>query len=186
MKPATTTLPAGWMGKHSRRWLAAAARDAARIIEVGCWYGRSTKVLAEATSGHVWAVDHWRGTPHDEAQHSRLYAELLAAVDPFAEFTRNLAPEIATGRVIPVRMASTDAAAHLLETEGPGSFDFVFLDADHSYEGIVSDIACYLPLVRRGGLLAGHDYHWPGVQQAVDEYFPTATKGPKSLWSIHV
>ena len=37
------------------------------------------------------------------------------------------------------------------------SLDFLFLDADHSYEGVSRDFALYSPLVRRGGLIAFHD-----------------------------
>ncbi len=59
-----------------------------------------------------------------------------------------------------------------------GSLDLVFLDADHSYPGIKRDIAAWLPKVRRGGWLGGHDYHnsgdprhhFEGVDRAVDEF----------------
>ena len=56
------------------------------------------------------------------------------------------------------------------------SLDFVFLDADHAYESVSRDIDAWRPKVKRGGLLAGHDYiHWPsppfGVVRAVNERF---------------
>lgn len=53
------------------------------------------------------------------------------------------------------------------------SVDFVFLDADHVYENIKKDILAWLPKIKRGGVIAGHDYvdlH-PGVIQAVNEIF---------------
>ena len=61
-------------------------------------------------------------------------------------------------------------AARLFKDE---SIDFVFLDADHVYESIKRDIQAWLPKVKKGGVIAGHDYcdvH-PGVIQAVDEIF---------------
>lgn len=180
---AIDVLPDGWMGKHSRKWLAKRAYKSKRIIEVGAWLGRSTKVLAKWTSGCVWSVDTWEGTPEDPEQHA-LYADQIAVRDPYVEFCANLAPEIESGKVIPVRARSVDAAAQLLEEHGP-VFDFVFIDADHSYEGCAGDIAAYIKLVRSKGVLAGHDYHWPGVKQAVDEWFGDNVKlGPRSLWSI--
>ena len=51
-----------------------------------------------------------------------------------------------------------------------GGLDFVFIDADHSYEAVKADIAAWYPTVRSGGLFSGHDYRWPGVQQAVNEF----------------
>lgn len=55
-----------------------------------------------------------------------------------------------------------------------GALDFVFIDADHSYEGCADDIAAWMPKVKPGGLLCGHDYGndgYPGfgVTRAVDE-----------------
>ena len=35
--------------------------------------------------------------------------------------------------------------------------DFLFIDGDHSYEGVKSDFMLYAPLVRPGGLIAFHD-----------------------------
>jgi predicted O-methyltransferase YrrM len=55
-----------------------------------------------------------------------------------------------------------------------GSVDLVFIDADHSYEACKQDIDIWLPKVRFGGMICGHDYkhpRFPGVQKAVDEVF---------------
>eukprot|EP00274_Cyanoptyche_gloeocystis_P007710 CAMPEP_0196666668 /NCGR_PEP_ID=MMETSP1086-20130531/64644_1 /TAXON_ID=77921 /ORGANISM="Cyanoptyche gloeocystis , Strain SAG4.97" /LENGTH=272 /DNA_ID=CAMNT_0042003893 /DNA_START=537 /DNA_END=1355 /DNA_ORIENTATION=- len=38
------------------------------------------------------------------------------------------------------------------------SLDFVYLDARHDYCGVREDIDLYLPKLRSGGILAGHDY----------------------------
>ena len=37
------------------------------------------------------------------------------------------------------------------------SIDFLFIDADHSYEGVKKDFQTYSPLVRKSGLIAFHD-----------------------------
>jgi predicted O-methyltransferase YrrM len=58
----------------------------------------------------------------------------------------------------------------------PASFDYVYIDADHTYEAAARDINLYAPIVRPGGILAGHDYANAGgaipfgVKRAVDEY----------------
>lgn len=37
-------------------------------------------------------------------------------------------------------------------------FDFVYIDADHAYDGVVADIESWRHKVRPGGMLCGHDY----------------------------
>jgi hypothetical protein len=179
----------GWMGAGPGRWLASQARQAERIIEVGVWKGRSTRVLADNTPGRVWAVDHWRGIPGSD-QHAQLYSEVdTRGPDAlFDEFCANLADHLAEGRVIPVRMSSLEAAAALLQEHG-AVFDLVFIDADHSLKACAADIAAYGELVAPGGTLAGHDYsgRWPGVRRAVDDAFSgRATIGPGSIWSVRL
>jgi len=65
------------------------------------------------------------------------------------------------------RLPSVEAAKQFEEE----SLDFVFIDGDHSYTAVKADIIAWLPRVRTGGILAGHDYYqrWPGVVRAVDE-----------------
>jgi len=54
----------------------------------------------------------------------------------------------------------------------PSDFDFVFIDAAHDYESVRDDIRRWLPMVKTGGWLCGHDYpNFPGVVRAVDEAF---------------
>jgi predicted O-methyltransferase YrrM len=54
-----------------------------------------------------------------------------------------------------------------------GTFDLVFIDAMHDYESVKTDILAWLPKVKPGGILAGHDYmhagEHAGVGRAVDE-----------------
>lgn len=53
------------------------------------------------------------------------------------------------------------------------SIDFIFIDANHTYEYVSKDIACFLPKMKPGGIMAGHDFNGahPGVVQAVIEAF---------------
>ena len=48
-------------------------------------------------------------------------------------------------------------------------FDFLFIDADHSYEGCKRDWENYSPMVRVGGLVGFHDYNHPPVRRVFDE-----------------
>jgi hypothetical protein len=52
------------------------------------------------------------------------------------------------------------------------TFDMVYVDGDHKYGSVLTDMVLWWGKVRRGGYLAGHDYHkdWPEVIKAVDHY----------------
>jgi len=90
------------------------------------------------------------------------------------------------------RMTSAEASEKVLD----GSLDFVFIDADHSYEGAKSDIQLWASKIRDGGILCGHDFgmetwfpDW-GVTKAVTEYAESVGKtvelGSDWTWFIQV
>lgn len=57
------------------------------------------------------------------------------------------------------------------------SLDWIYLDGDHSYAGVLRDLRNAHRVVKSGGLILGDDYAWPfqkhgkpGVTKAVDEF----------------
>jgi hypothetical protein len=52
------------------------------------------------------------------------------------------------------------------------SLDFVYIDSDHSYEGVMADLKAWTPKVKKGGLVSGHDYlnKAYGVFEAVKDF----------------
>jgi hypothetical protein len=43
----------------------------------------------------------------------------------------------------------------------------VYIDANHLYEAVTVDIKTWLPKVKIGGILGGHDFNLQGVRDAV-------------------
>jgi len=61
----------------------------------------------------------------------------------------------------------------------PDELDFVYIDGNHNYEYVKSDMENYYPKLRKGGILAGHDYddpRHPGVTKAVLKFIKNDTK----------
>lgn len=60
-------------------------------------------------------------------------------------------------------------------------FDFVYIDANHTYENVKADILAWRPKVKPGGVICGHDYcdECEGVKKAVDELLPNAISTDK-------
>jgi hypothetical protein len=129
----------------------AAARPGCRFLEVGSGCGDSTAIIARVAQehgGHVFCVDWWKGNTGTDL------AAIASCEDVFAAFWDKMRRLGLQDVVVPIRGPSA-LAAQILKA---GAFDFTFLDADHSYAGILSDIRAYAPLVREdGGILCGHD-----------------------------
>jgi predicted O-methyltransferase YrrM len=51
-------------------------------------------------------------------------------------------------------------------------FDFIFVDASHTYENCLNDTKTAMQCIRDKGYILWHDYNgWPGVTKALDEYY---------------
>lgn len=78
-----------------------------------------------------------------------------------------------------IREKSTVAAGQVADK----SLDMAYIDAEHTKEAVVEDLTCWLPKVKDGGWVGGHDYNHPfeskrklwGVKQVVDEVFQGTT-----------
>lgn len=52
------------------------------------------------------------------------------------------------------------------------SLDFVYIDADHSYDGVTADINAWLPKVVPGGVISGHDYlDWTSRKKVKGKFY---------------
>lgn len=166
----------GFMEPPELEWLATQASHHHQIAEIGCWQGRSTRVLADHCPGTVFAIDHFRGVPE-------LLYELTDRPPHwlYKKFTMNV---IDLDNVVVVRKPSREAALLLQNMK----FDMIFIDGDHTYEAVKEDIRLWKPLVLTGGILCGHDYHEAiGVAQAVTELLPNAQLVDNtSLWWLQL
>lgn len=64
-----------------------------------------------------------------------------------------------------LRMDTVEASSYVEDN----SIDFVFIDADHTYEGVRRDIQAWMPKIKESGFICGHDIHIEGVERAVQE-----------------
>lgn len=187
LKPdAGTERPQGWFLEEEGRWYAARAADAGAgvVVEVGCWKGRSTSYVApvcRANGATLWCVDSWQGSRDAYAAD---YARLLAAEDVRAAFERNMAALGCAPRVLAL---DSPAAARRFARR---SADLVFLDASHDEGSVRADLEAWAPVVKPGGLLAGHDLagSTPGVERALTRFCAARglawSRGPARLWHL--
>lgn len=165
-----------WFSVASQRSVSSLVRSTrglpGRVVEVGCWEGRSTVAIAHAAFPDiVHAVDTWAGSPDE------ISAELAASEgrDVFATFTDNIA-QLTRGNVEPHRMGWREYFA-----EDAGPVRFCHIDAEHTYREVFDNIETVLPLMVAGGVLCGDDAHHPPVMEAVSELLGKVRR-EASLW----
>lgn len=136
------------------------------FVEIGCWKGKSTSFMGVeiANSGKpikFYAVDHFLGS--DEKVHHEDQDVMAGTL--FRTFKHNISP---VKDYVNVLKMPSDEAAKLFDD---GSVDFVLLDGGHSYEDVRTDLDEWLPKMRDNGVIAGDDWNWSGVKDAVTETF---------------
>jgi predicted O-methyltransferase YrrM len=151
----------GWFNHEAAYdYLISQMPEEGTFVELGAWLGKSSAYLCDkATGKQITIIDTWKGSPNElTTTHA-----LATQVDIYELFKANMGE-----RKYKSIKATSKAASKKFADE---SLDVVFIDLTHTYEAVKEDIALWLPKVKKGGILAGDDYHenWPGVIQAVDE-----------------
>lgn len=137
--------------------------------ELGVWYGETFKYLVNNCPDlNLFGVDLYAPQPENEGPQKYLPGEdgHIWTHDKYYEDVSNFCQQ-SNGRAT-IYKGYTNDASQLVEDE---SLDFVFIDADHSFKGVDEDIAHWMPKVRKGGYVIGHDIHWPTVKDAVEKHF---------------
>jgi hypothetical protein len=149
--------------------------------EIGVFFGlMSRRMLEQRNDMTLTMVDSWEGDSQSyEGESGDYHAGLdQANQDEICAKAQEMVAEFGDRARI-IRKRSLDAAKDV----APESLDFVFIDADHGYDGCKADIAAWWPKVRVGGIVSGHDYDHPefplfGVKRAVDEFSATIGQTP--------
>jgi predicted O-methyltransferase YrrM len=148
---------------------AIAKYDNAVFIELGVFLGKSTSYLAERLSQvkkniKFFAIDSFMMNAENEIwwliqEYGITDLEIQARInlEPLKDW---------------VTVIGSDSSSYAKNFED-GSIDFVYIDAGHKYEACYADIVKWLPKIKMGGLIAGHDIDFPTVKQAVEDTVKT-------------
>ena len=140
-------------------------------VEIGVAFGEYSEHILKYWKGQkLYSIDPWMEYPQavykDNANVSQVRQE------EFHQWTISRLEKYGDRSVI-LRKTSAEAVKQFKDE----SLDFVYIDAQHHYEAVKEDIALWRPKVKKGGILAGHDYVDGmlgegdfGVKSAVDEF----------------
>ncbi len=102
--------------------------DKAMVVEIGSWTGGSASVIAKETrvrGGILYCVDHWKGGEGEEAS-----TEAAKVLDIYNVFKHNM-EKLGLWDIIRPIVSDSETASKLVSDK---ILDFVYIDANHSYE----------------------------------------------------
>jgi len=148
-----------------------------KFLEVGSWKGMSSAYMAVEIANsqkdiEFYCVDTWEGSIEHEQygiDTSSLYDTFLDNMEPVRKYYKS------------IRARSLQAVKQFEDN----SLDFIFIDASHEYQDVKEDIIAWLPKVKQGGVIAGHDYlnvDFPGVERAVHEVLGDKITTEETCW----
>jgi predicted O-methyltransferase YrrM len=126
---------------HERRCLAHHAKGKQKLVEIGVWHGVTTCVLRAAMdpSGELLCVD-----PYPVGSFGFSVQQVIAQCT---------VSKIRNGRVRWIRKTGEEAGSSYSDS----AVDFIFIDADHSYDGLKGDWEAWNEHIAIGGVVALHD-----------------------------
>lgn len=128
-------------------------------VEIGVNEGQLSFYLLQNTNiQHLYLIDTWqtwKGWASQETLENRY------------KFCNEDLPKMFSGRVTTIRKASAESYKDV-----DNDLDFIFIDGNHNYDYVKQDLELWVPKVKSGGLVAGHDWshNYVGVIEAVIEY----------------
>jgi len=151
------------------------------VAELGVFDGATTIMnlpIIKAVSGKYYAVDWFNGTDesqwgvdHDSLDHRDPRHYYRKGYDQYIYplFLENIKKTNCDDICTVIKAKTEEAAKHIPDD----SLDICFIDAAHDYINVTNDIKNYLPKVKKGGIICGHDYDNDHIElkKAVNDFF---------------
>jgi predicted O-methyltransferase YrrM len=185
----------GWMTEIELKIIESLAKEVppnGLIVEVGSMFGRSAICWAStASSSDVYCIDFFY--ENFKSTHSIPDDHCIENRFPLSDKEYNIKHEfISNTKHLP--------NIHMIQGESPKDFpeinkeiDLFFLDAAHSNPSDWDNLCYFVPLIRSGGMICGHDYSidYPDVMRNVNEIskqlkLPVVRFSDSSIWCIRI
>jgi MMP 1-O-methyltransferase len=146
----------GWLSEGEATHLyhfASKVPAGGKILEIGCWKGKSTFCLAKgAPQAEVFSIDPFNAAGESDSKEE--YAAKRGANSLLEQYEENL-----RSRGIQNGVKALVGYSHeFVDTFPDASLDLLFIDGDHSREGAEFDFTHFGPKVKPGGYIIFHDY----------------------------
>jgi hypothetical protein len=168
---------------------AAPKETSSTFVELGAWKGRSsaylaTEIVNSSKPIKLHIVDAWDGRGHTNPDGTPEYRDWKADIDAgmFDTFTKNM--ERVSESYNAIQSDIVEAADQFED----GSVNMVWLDTSMDYNMVKNEIEAWLPKIKKGGWIGGHDYFAApnAVGRAVVEIFGRDFRTNGQCWYVCV
>lgn len=146
-----------------------------KVVEIGSFQGVSTMLFAKFAN-LVYSVDCYDYVVPPTGRipsHDQLFVD---AEKLFIERTKDIS------NIVKIKKSSVEAAKDFEDA----SIDFVYVDAEHDYNSVKTDINTWKHKIKNGGVLAGHDFYLPHIHGILveEDLINELNMYPDSSWSV--
>lgn len=181
----------GWEPEYHEDWYSGVqalyvgqlARQAPEgdLVEIGCWEGRSTVIIAQMVAPRVLhCVDHWQGNTDEDPDHES--GKTAQDRDVLRTFVCNM--ERCTWGNWDHRVMGWQAWIGLWSRRPDPSIAFLHLDASHDRASVRDCLLAVTPFLVDGAILCGDDAFDQRVRDGVRDVFPDAEVIGERLWQV--
>ena len=132
-----------------------------KLCEIGSYMGESTFIFAsQLLFKEIHCIDPFEGPEEFNTMSNRTWGEVKRE---FWTNTRHWDN-------ITLHQNYSYNTDHIFPDE---HFDVIYIDGDHSYDSVIRDLNLYMPKLKHGGIICGHDYSHvhPETVKAINDYF---------------
>lgn len=168
MRPRDSSLRTGF-----QQFLEKLVPRDATFVEVGCFAGAASEMILNHLTdptAFLTCVDPWNAEYYNRQWNMSEIEDCFDRLNPDCN-----------DKLYKANLYSVDAAELFKFVE----IDVVYIDAEHDELNVQADIDAWLPKIKKGGLISGHDYTeaWPDVIKVVKRNFPNYTVFPDFTWA---
>lgn len=159
--------------------------------EIGVWMGSSSEQFLRKGLKKFYMVDPWAVEPYKTREddsttnyenYLKKYSRLVGSSNPedFQKYYDNIYNDIWNKyRSYPEAIICRQTSTEWFDSFEGEKLDWIYIDGDHSYSGVIADLNNSLKVLKHGALILGDDYKWGrpgdkgGVKKAVNEFVET-------------
>jgi predicted O-methyltransferase YrrM len=150
------------------------AERPSRLLQIGAYTGDASvwlyeNVLQNSTNSVLVDVDTWEGS--DEPDHHKMNWTTVESLYDVKTFAARADRKI-------VKYKGTSDEFFKQNTE---SFDFIYVDGDHTSYGVLKDAVSAFESLKPGGILAFDDYQWSAGLGELKE----PKRAVDAFWSVY-